>query len=288
MANSMTAFSREEQVGEQGRLVWELRSVNHRYLEISIRLPEELKMLDPLARERIGRRAMRGKVDCTLRFHPSPAAVTNVRVNERLALQIIESAAEIGRLQHEAVPPRAMDILRWPGVLETEELDMTPVQQEAARLLDVALDGLVEMRAREGEQLTRLIEQRCASMRTEVSKVKTLMPVVLEGIRTRLRNRLLELTEELDSSRIEQEMAILAQKLDVDEEMDRLSTHLEEIESVLARDEPIGRRLDFLMQELNREANTLASKSSDVEVTRCAVELKVLIEQMREQIQNIE
>ena len=288
MANSMTAFSREEQVGEQGRLVWELRSVNHRYLEISVRLPEELKMLDPLARERIGRRAMRGKVDCTLRFHPSPAAVTNVRVNERLALQIIESAAEIGRLQHEAVPPRAMDILRWPGVLETEELDMTPVQQEAARLLDVALDGLVEMRAREGEQLTRLIEQRCASMRTEVSKVKTLMPVVLEGIRTRLRNRLLELTEELDSSRIEQEMAILAQKLDVDEEMDRLSTHLDEIESVLARDEPIGRRLDFLMQELNREANTLASKSSDVEVTRCAVELKVLIEQMREQIQNIE
>ena len=288
MANSMTAFSRQEQVGEQGRLVWELRSVNHRYLEVSLRLPEELKMLDPVARERIGGRVMRGKIDCTLRFYPSPAAAGNVRVNERLALQIIESAAEIGRLQHEAIPPRTMDILRWPGVLETEELDMTPVQKDAARLLDAALDGLVEMRAREGEQLSRLIEQRCASMRTEVAKVKDLMPRVLDGIKSRLRNRLLELTEELDSARIEQEMAILAQKLDVDEEMDRLSTHLEEIESVLAREEPIGRRLDFLMQELNREANTLASKSSDVEVTRCAVELKVLIEQMREQIQNIE
>ena len=288
MANSMTAFSRQEQVGEQGRLVWELRSVNHRYLEVSLRLPEELKMLDPVARERIGGRVMRGKIDCTLRFYPSPAAAGNVRVNERLALQIIESAAEIGRLQHEAIPPRTMDILRWPGVLETEELDMTPVQKDAARLLDAALDGLVEMRAREGEQLSRLIEQRCASMRTEVVKVKDLMPRVLDGIKSRLRNRLLELTEELDSARIEQEMAILAQKLDVDEEMDRLSTHLGEIESVLAREEPIGRRLDFLMQELNREANTLASKSSDVEVTRCAVELKVLIEQMREQIQNIE
>jgi len=288
MAHSMTAFSRQEELGDQGRLVWELRSVNHRYLEVSVRLPEELKALDPLVRERVGKRVARGKVDCTLRFQPSPSAAAEARVNERLALQIIHSAAEIGRLQHEGVPPRTMDILRWPGVLEMEEVDMTPVQQQAAALLERALDDFVEVRAREGAQLARLIARRGEAMRGEVSRVRSLMPRVLEGIRARLRGRLSELAEELDAARVEQEMVLLAQKLDVDEEMDRLAAHLDEIEEVLRRDEPIGRRLDFLMQELNREANTLASKSSDVEVTRCAVELKVLIEQMREQVQNIE
>ena len=288
MICSMTAYSRRESGEEEGDLVWEIRSVNHRYLELSVRLPEEFRVLEPLVRERIGKRLSRGKVDCALRFSPSSGAVSGVVVNERLAQQIIEASTQVGALLHESVPPRTMDIMRWPGVLEVEERDFTPLQQHAKQLLEDAIDGLIHARQREGERLAELIAQRCAAMRDEVVKVRELMPRVLEGIRGRLQARLAEFSEELDEGRLEQEMALLAQRLDVDEEMDRLWTHLEEVQNVLKRDEPVGRRLDFLMQELNREANTLASKSNDVETTRIAVELKVLIEQMREQVQNIE
>lgn len=288
MICSMTSFSRREVRDELGELVCELRSVNHRYLELFVRLPEELRALEPLVRERVAARLGRGKVDCLFRFVPSKNASAGVVVNERFAQQIIDAAGEVGHLLHESVPPRAMDILRWPGVLETEELDLTPVHQRAAELLDETLDGLIDSRRREGSRLAELIVQRCAAMREEVAKVKQLMPQLLVSLRERLRARLAELTTELDEGRIEQEMVLLTQRLDVDEEMDRLQTHLDEVEAVLGRDEPVGRRLDFLMQELNREANTLGSKSNDVEVTRVSVELKVLIEQMREQIQNIE
>lgn len=288
MICSMTSFSRRESRDELGELVCELRSVNHRYLELFVRLPEELRALEPLVRERVAARLGRGKVDCLIRFVPSKSATAGVAVNERFAQQIIDAAGEVGRLLHESVPPRAIDILRWPGVLETEEVDLTPLHKRAASLLEETLDGLVESRRREGGRLAELIVQRCAAMREEVAKVKQLMPQLLTSLRERLRARLAELTSELDEGRIEQEMVLLTQRLDVDEEMDRLQTHLDEVEAVLARDEPVGRRLDFLMQELNREANTLGSKSSDVEMTRVSVELKVLIEQMREQIQNIE
>ncbi|PLX62752.1 MAG: YicC family protein [Sedimenticola selenatireducens] len=288
MISSMTSFSRRESRDELGELVCELRSVNHRYLELFVRLPEELRALEPLVRERVAARLGRGKVDCLFRFVPSKSATAGVAVNERFAQQIIDAAGEVGLLLHESVPPRAIDILRWPGVLETEELDLTPVHKRAAALLDETLDGLVESRQREGGRLAELIIQRCGAMREEVAKVKQLMPQLLVSLRDRLRARLAELTAELDEGRIEQEMVLLTQRLDVDEEMDRLQTHLDEVEAVLARDEPVGRRLDFLMQELNREANTLGSKSNDVEMTRVSVELKVLIEQMREQIQNIE
>ena len=288
MTASMTAFSRMSFKGDQGELVWEMRSVNNRYLEIMVRLPEELRGLDPLVRERINRKLGRGKVDCTLRFSPSMNSATGVRVNDRLARGIIGAASSIGRILHDASSPRAMDVLRWPGVLELEEQDMTPVESQAAELLDQVIDGLIEARKREGGRLGELILQRTAAMREEVAKVKVLMPRVMNGLRERLRTRLDEVSKELDPGRLEQEMALLIQKLDVDEEMDRLQAHLDEVDSVLQRKEPVGRRLDFLMQELNREANTLASKSSDVDVTRCGVELKVLIEQMREQVQNIE
>lgn len=288
MISSMTSFSRRESRDELGELVCELRSVNHRYLELFVRLPEELRALEPLVRERVAARLGRGKVDCLFRFVPSKSATAGVAVNERFAQQIIDAAGEVGLLLHESVPPRAIDILRWPGVLETEELDLTPVHKRAAALLDETLDGLVESRQREGGRLAELIIQRCGAMREEVAKVKQLMPQLLVSLRDRLRARLAELTAELDEGRIEQEMVLLTQRLDVDEEMDRLQTHLDEVEAVLTRDEPVGRRLDFLMQELNREANTLGSKSNDVEMTRVSVELKVLIEQMREQIQNIE
>ncbi|MCP4997060.1 MAG: YicC family protein [Gammaproteobacteria bacterium] len=288
MISSMTAFSRQTHADEQGELTWELRSVNHRYLEVSVRLPEELRVLEPVVRECMTRRLGRGKLDCNLRFTPAAGAIAGVAVNERLARQIIEAAEVVGHLMHEAVPPEAMDVLRWPGVVEQQSQDLTPVQKQAAALLERTVDELIVVRQREGARLAELVVQRCSAMRVEVERVKVLMPKILDGLRQRLATRLAELSEDLDHGRLEQEMVIQAQKLDIDEEMDRLRTHLDEVERVLKSDEPVGRRLDFLMQELNREANTLASKSSDVESTRVGVELKVLIEQMREQIQNIE
>ncbi len=288
MTCSMTAFSRIRDKDENGELIWEIRSVNHRFLEVMVRLPEELRALDPIVRERVSKRLGRGKLDCTLRYNPAGEAAAAVRINDRLARQIISATQEIGQMLHDSTALRAMDILRWPGVLEQEERNLSPVQQRAGELLDKALDDLIDSRRREGERLAELIVQRCHSMRGEVEKVKQLMPRILQTIRDRLRARLAEVASELDEGRLEQEMALLAQRLDVDEEMDRLSTHLDEVERVLQRDEPVGRRLDFLMQELNREANTLSSKSTDVESTRVGVELKVLIEQIREQVQNIE
>ena len=288
MTSSMTAFSRREHQDGQGELICELRSVNHRYLELSLRLPEELRSLEPLIRERINKRLRRGKVDCSFRFKPSSEAAAAIVVNERFARQLIDASGQVGLLLHEYVPPRVMEILRWPGVLEVEEQDMTPIQQQSAQLLEEAIDGLIESRQREGQRLAELISQRIIAMRSEVLKARELMPQVLENVKERLRARLAEVSDELDSGRLEQELALLAQRLDVDEEMDRLQTHMDEVDAVLKRDEPVGRRLDFLMQELNREANTLASKSNHVESTRIAVELKVLIEQMREQVQNIE
>lgn len=288
MIRSMTAFSRARTKDEHGELIWEIRSVNHRYLEIMLRLPEELRALDPVVREQLSRRLGRGKIDCILRYSPSSDAISGVRVNERLATQIIDAAAHLGRMLHERTPPRSIDILRWPGVIELEEQDLTPVQRMTGELLEQAIEGLIQAREREGARLAELIVQRCVAMRQEVSKARELMPRVLQGVRNRLFARLAEVSEELDQGRLEQEMALLAQRLDVDEEMDRLQAHLDEVEKVLQRDEPVGRRLDFLMQELNREANTLTSKSNDVEVTRVGVELKVLIEQIREQVQNIE
>jgi uncharacterized protein (TIGR00255 family) len=183
---------------------------------------------------------------------------------------------------------RSSDLLRWPGVLEEQEQDFTPVKQRAMILLETAIDSLIDNRLREGERLSKIIQSRCEGLQAQVIQVRNLMPEVLEAVRNRISDRLMEVMEDLDEKRLEQEMVLLAQRLDVDEEMDRLETHLEEVERVLQVDEPVGRRLDFLMQELNREANTLTSKSNSVDVTRSAVEMKVLIEQMREQIQNIE
>ncbi len=288
MIHSMTAFARKENRDEQAELVWEIRSVNHRYLEMFVRLPEELRAIEPLIREKINKRLGRGKIDCSLRFKPVQTTVAGVEVNERLATQVMEAADKVGHLLHEAVPPSIMDILRWPGVMTVAPQDLSPVQEQAAQLLDQAIDSLIETRQREGQALAGLIQQRCITMREQVGRVKQRIPSVLESIRERLRTRLSELSDELDPGRLEQEMVILTQRLDVDEELDRLYTHLDEVERVLQQEEPVGRRLDFLMQELNREVNTLSSKSNDAEITKLAVDMKVLIEQMREQVQNIE
>ncbi len=288
MTCSMTAFSRQESRSDQGELICEIRSVNHRYLELFVRMPEELRVLESTVRERLNQRLGRGKLDFSLRFNPSKDAAASMIVNERLVEQVIDAAGQVGMMLHQSVPPRTMDVMRWPGVLEAEEQDLAPIQKLAMQLLEATVDDLIESRKREGARLAELMLERVALMREQVAKVQALMPTVLASIKERLRNRLSEVQEQLDEMRLEQEMALLAQRLDVDEEMDRLRTHLDEVEAVLQRDEPVGRRLDFLMQELNREANTLTSKSSSVEVTQVGVELKVLIEQIREQVQNVE
>jgi len=288
MIRSMTAFARQQEHGEYGELTWEIRSVNHRFLETTVRLPEDLRGIEPVVRERVTARLGRGKVECNLRFKTLGPGAAELRVNEALVEQIMAAADRMAHRLHSSHNPSIMDILRWPGVLESAEMDLTPVQEAAVALLDKAIDTLVETREREGDRLAQLIVQRVEAMRGQVEIARERMPFVIEGVRARLKARLDEVAGDLDQERLEQEMALLAQRLDVDEEMDRLRTHLDEVSRVLEQDEPVGRRLDFLMQELNREANTLGSKSADSETTAISVEMKVLIEQMREQVQNIE
>lgn len=288
MISSMTAFAREEYREELGSMSWEIRSVNHRYLETFLRLPEELRSLEPSIREQLNSRLGRGKLDVSLKFKAQAAADTSLRVNQRLVEQLLDAEQQLTEIADLKFSMRSRDLLKWPGVLEEEDQDFTPVKQKVMQLLETAIDSLIDNRLREGERLGEIISLRCDALEEEVGRVRGLMPEVLESVRSRISDRLSEVMDELDESRVEQEMVLLAQRLDVDEELDRLETHIEEVRRVLKADEPIGRRLDFLMQELNREANTLTSKSNSVEVTRSAVEMKVLIEQMREQIQNIE
>jgi len=288
MIRSMTAFARQQAHGEFGELTWELRSVNHRFLETTVRLPEELRAIEPVVRERVTARLGRGKVECNLRFKVSAAGAVELKINQAMVDQVLAAADTMAHRLHSSHLPSIMDVLRWPGVLETPEQDFTPVQEAALALFDQTLEALVETREREGARLAELIGQRVTAMREQVERARVRMPAVIEAVRERLKARLAEVVENMDRDRLEQEMALLAQRLDVDEEMDRLRTHLDEVSRVLAQDEPVGRRLDFLMQELNREANTLGSKSADSETTAVSVEMKVLIEQMREQVQNIE
>jgi uncharacterized protein (TIGR00255 family) len=284
----MTAFAREEYRGELGEMSWEIRSVNHRYLEAFLRLPEELRVLETVVREHLTARLGRGKLDLALKYKPSAESEAGIQVNRRMVEQLVAADLEVAGILQVDSCLKPIDLLRWPGVLQEQERDFTPVKQLALELLDRTLDSLVANRQREGERLGEILLQRCRSLQEQVDRVRVLMPEVLQGVKTKILERLREVMEELDETRLEQEMALLAQRLDVDEEMDRLAGHLVEVERVLGTGEPVGRRLDFLMQELNREANTLSSKSSNLEVTRIGVEMKVLVEQMREQIQNIE
>lgn len=288
MTKSMTAFARETTTGIEGELTWELRSVNHRFLEPFVRLPEDLRALEPAVRERIAERLGRGKLDCTLRYVPAPGAAGELRVNLHFLEQLLAAGGEVAQLIGHQTEPAAFELLRWPGVLQEQRPDLGPIMKQSLALLDKALGSLVSTREREGARLADLIRERCEKLALCVSRVKEHMPSVMAEVRARILNRLDEVCAELDPNRLEQELALLAQRLDVDEEMDRMEAHIQEVRSVIESKGPVGRRLDFLMQELNREANTLGSKSSDLEVTRLAVEMKVLIEQIREQVQNIE
>ncbi len=288
MIHSMTAFARREGETPWGTLTWELRTVNHRYLEISPRLPEDLRVLESKVRELINGALHRGKVDCQLRFQSLAQQSPEFALNKDLIKRLVTVVAEVdGQLERPA-PVNALEVLRWPGVIQAPQPDHEQMAAAALRILDEALAELTATRAREGAKLKALILQRCEAVAEQAAIASQRLPEVRTRLREKLLARLAEIKTELDPMRVEQEMVLLSQRLDVEEELDRLTAHLAEVKRVLSQAGPAGRRLDFLMQELHREANTLGSKSGDVETTRVSMEMKVLIEQMREQVQNIE
>ncbi|WP_334321913.1 YicC/YloC family endoribonuclease [Gilliamella apicola] len=288
MISSMTAYARKEINQSWGTASWELRSVNQRYLETYIRMPEQFRSLEPIIRERLRGRLTRGKIECNLRFELDPASQhQELSLNEDLARQVL-SAVNWIKTEYKSGDVNPIDVLRWPGVLSAKEQNLDSISQEILALLDEAINELIAVREREGEVLRDLIIQRLDSITTEVEKIRQWMPQILEWQKERLQNKLAEANIELDKSRLEQEIVLMAQRIDVAEELDRLMTHVKETYAILKKNEAVGRRLDFMMQEFNRESNTIASKSINADVTASAIELKVLIEQIREQVQNIE
>ena len=288
MIYSMTAYARKEVKAEWGSAVWEIRSVNQRYLETYFRLPEQFRGLEPLLRDRFRKRLARGKVECSLRFEANPAASAELSINEALANRVIKAANQVMHMTGELSRINPFQVMQWPGVMETPEQDMDAINKDLLLAFDDALSDFIEARGREGDNMKALIEQRLSAISEEVVKVRARMPEILEWQRERLVNKFEEAKVELEPSRVEQELILLAQKSDVAEELDRLDSHVKEANNILKKGGACGRRLDFMMQEFNRESNTLASKSISTDITSSGVELKVLIEQMREQIQNIE
>nr|WP_322939394.1 YicC/YloC family endoribonuclease [Pseudomonas sp. s4] len=287
MVHSMTAFARHEQATAHGTLSWELRSVNHRYLEPHLRLPEAFRDLEGAVREALRQGLSRGKVECTLRFAEENAG-KQLQVDSERARQVIAAAEQVAALIQQPAPLNPLEVLAWPGVLVADSADPQALNAAALKLFDQALSELKAGRAREGAELAKLLNERLDSILEEVAALRELVPQMLAGQRAKIETRFAEMQAELDPQRLEQELVLLAQKSDVAEELDRLSTHVSEVRRVLKAGGAAGRRLDFLMQELNREANTLGSKAFDPRSTQAAVNLKVLIEQMREQVQNIE
>lgn len=288
MITSMTGFARRETSGAWGTLVCELRSVNHRFLEAGFRLPDELRGVEPELRQALMRELRRGKVDCTLSHRPAQGAALALDVDAAALERLVARVRELVAVLPPGSTASVLDVLRWPGVIREAEVGGEELLIALRALFGETLRELAAARAREGERLRDLIEQRCAGLETLVAQVRARLPEVHGRMRAKLQERLAELQAAVDRERLEQELALLVQRIDVDEELDRLTGHIEEIRRVIAGSEPAGRRLDFLMQELNREANTLSSKSQDLETTRAAVDMKVLIEQMREQVQNVE
>jgi uncharacterized protein (TIGR00255 family) len=284
----MTGFARESAETSIGTLTWEIRAVNHRYLDVQFKLPEDLRPKEQAFRQQASGVLGRGKVECALFFRRATDEQSELQIDtglvEILGARISEVSAKLPATA--AVNP--IEILRWPGVLQQAEVEAAPLFEEATALLDTALAAIDTMRSSEGARISEMLESRCADIGSIAATVRERMPEVLASSRARQQERIDKLDVEADPARLEVELALVAQKIDVDEELDRLDSHLVEIRDALADKKPVGRRLDFLMQELNREANTLGSKSADKETTRAAVDLKVLIEQMREQIQNVE
>lgn len=287
MIYSMTAFARVEIKKEWGDAVWEIRSVNQRYLETFFRLPEQFRGLENTLREKLRQKLARGKIECSLRIDTKKQTALNLNLNQKFTKQVIQSLQYI-KAQAGEGEINLMDILRYPGVVETPEQDLDSIIEDLLQAFDDLLVEFIATRAREGEKVQKLIEQRLMAISVETQKVRSFMPEILQWQRDRLQQRFDEIQLQADTQRIEQEMVLLAQRIDIAEELDRLQLHVKETHAILHKGGAVGRKLDFMMQELNRESNTLASKSINADITSSAVELKVLIEQMREQIQNLE
>ncbi len=283
---SMTAYAQAATQTEYGELSCELRSVNHRYLEIAPRMPEELRQHEGELRETISSQLARGRIDCFIRLKEDEVSALEPNI------EVVANLQSLIKLMQEQVPDmqpaRTVDILRWPGVLQAKKTDPALMKANLLKVVSEAAKGLVVSREQEGSKMAELIELRLSSMTEVINDIGNFLPEIIAGYRTRLEEKLAEIKDQLDPSRLEQEMVIFLQKTDVAEELDRLNVHIEEVGAVLKKQEPAGRRLDFLMQELNREANTLGSKAHDPRLTKASVDLKVFIEQMREQVQNIE
>ncbi len=288
MIRSMTGFARRERQGAWGTLSCELRTVNHRYLELALRLPDELKSAENEVRQLIGASLRRGKVDANLYLKATAGTSPAIEVNDELVGQLLKQVAELHHRMATAAPVSPLEVMRWPGAIREPERDLSPALAAVLDLVRESLSELNEARAREGARMREVILQRCLAMQGHVGVVKARLPEVSARLRQRIIDKVAQLAQTVDPSRLEQEIVLYTHKMDVDEELDRLESHLTEIMAALDSSDPAGRRLDFLMQELNREANTLSSKSQDVETTRAAVDMKVIIEQIREQVQNIE
>jgi uncharacterized protein (TIGR00255 family) len=287
MLRSMTAFASAEADIGHGTLAIELRSVNHRYLELGLRLPDELRSLEPAVRERVAAKLSRGKVDLGLRWKPAVADAAAIAVDEALVARLADTAQALAA-RFPQMHVEFTSLLGWPGVLLDRQSDIESLREAALGVVDAALADMVATRGREGERLGGFMRERLDGIERIVTEVRAHLPEVRAALRARFDTRLAELKQPLEPGRIEQEVVLQMQRIDVDEELDRLTAHVAEARRIFGLKEAVGRRLDFLMQEFNREANTLGSKAADPRTTNAAVELKVLIEQMREQVQNLE
>ncbi len=288
MILSMTSFARYEHLESWGTLTWELRSVNHRYLEPSFKMPEFARSSEHLLRDKLRKSVARGKVECALRFEKAAITSDQIKINQPLLDTLVSANNSIAAKLDHVSPEQASTFLQWPGIIENADVDKAELDKAILTSFNKALEQLIEHRQREGEQLQAMIQQRLDAIDEISGEVATIIPQMVERQRQKLLDRFAELQLNVDQDRIEQEIVMLAQKIDVDEELDRLTAHVKEVKDTLGKGSPCGRRLDFLMQELNREANTLGSKSIASDTSRASVDLKVYIEQMREQIQNIE
>ncbi len=288
MIASMTAFARHEQQESFGTLIWEIRSVNQRYLEPNFRMPDLARSSEHLLRDILRKQLNRGKLECSLRFEKNTQSSSQIQLNHDLLNALLLANQSIAEKIPNASPEKASTFLQWPGVIESLELEKEALEAALLHSFKQTVKQLAMHRQTEGEQLKLLIEQRLATIEVICQQVRGFLPDIIAKQKQKLVDRFEELQLNVDPERIEQEIVLLAQKIDVDEELDRLETHIKEVKNTLKKGGPCGRRLDFLMQELNREANTLGSKSINSETTQAAVDLKIAIEQMREQIQNIE
>lgn len=284
---SMTGYGSAERDTDNGLLSGEMRSVNHRFLELTIKLPEDLRVLEPQLRERVSARVQRGKVDMGLRLRSAASSSASLRVNDELLGQLGQLATSL-ESKFPGLRTEFSELLRFPGVIDERPADLAGLHEQALALADAVIDGFIASREREGQKLADAMRERLDGIAALAEKVREWLPEIRAALKAKLETKLSEFSTPIDPGRIEQELVLGLSKLDVDEELDRLAAHVAEARRVLDSGEPIGRRLDFLMQEFNREANTLGSKSVDPRTSQLAVDLKVLIEQLREQVQNLE